>query len=189
MIIFTSEYKNHLFNVFDLLFQIRESARSTESNETSFNKSPSRCLTSADMQMKNMNQSMAIKNASIRQYLQEHHTEQLRQHNSNKSPSTLSITQTQNPYQQGQDFDENRLIIEEDDDPDRATEMNQKDIITEEKGTKLVIVGTGNRLRSRDCHVGSNVGIVERTNCSIPHSFARVSPSPTWAGVRGRWWW
>ena len=159
MIIFTSEYKNHLFNVFDLLFQIRESARSTESNETSFNKSPSRCLTSADMQMKNMNQSMAIKNASIRQYLQEHHTEQLRQHNSNKSPSTLSITQTQNPYQQGQDFDENRLIIEEDDDPDRATEMNQKDIITEEKGTKLVIVGTGNSLNINPAIYGESLDL------------------------------
>ena len=106
-----------------------------------------------------MNQSLAINNASIRQYLQEHHTEQLRQHNSNKSPSTLSITQTQNPYQQGQDFDENRLIIEEDDDPDRATEINQKDIIAEGNGTKLVIVGTGNSLNINPSIYGESLDL------------------------------
>ena len=111
------------------------------------------------MQMKNMNQSMVINNASIRQYLQEHHTEQLRQHNSNKSPSTLSITQTQNPYQQGHDFDENRLIIEEDDDPERATEINQKDIIAEGKGTKLVIVGTGNSLNINPAMYGESLDL------------------------------
>ena len=111
------------------------------------------------MQMKNMNQSLAINNASIRQYLQEHHPEQIRQHNTNKSPSILSITQTQNAYQQGQDFDENRLIIEENDDPDRATEINQKDIITEEKGTKLVIVGTGSSLNINPAIYGESLDL------------------------------
>ena len=109
--------------------------------------------------MKNMNQSLAINNASIRQYLQEHHPEQIRQHVTIKSPSILSITQTQNAYQQGQDFDENRLIIEEDDDPDRAAEINQKDIITEEKGTKLVIVGTGNSLNVNPTIYGESLDL------------------------------
>ena len=109
--------------------------------------------------MKNMHQSLAINNASIRQYLEEHHPEQMRQHDINKSPSILSITQTKNPYQQGQDFDENRLIIEEDDDPDRAREINQKDIITEDKGTKLVIVGTGNSLNINPAIYGESLDL------------------------------
>ena len=95
----------------------------------------------------------------MRQYLQEHHPEQIRQHVTIKSPSILSITQTQNAYQQGQDFDENRLIIEEDDDPDRAAEINQKDIITEEKGTKLVIVGTGNSLNINPTIYGESLDL------------------------------
>ena len=106
-----------------------------------------------------MTQSLAINNASIRQYLQEHYPEQIRQHVTIKSPSILSITQTQNAYQQGQDFDENRLIIEEDDDPDRAVEINQKDMITDEKGTKLVIVGTGNSLNINPTIYGESLDL------------------------------
>jgi hypothetical protein len=115
----------------------RESARSTESTEIILNKSPSIPIASTEYHLK---QNLpTTTNSTIKQYLQHHN--QL--HEFNKSQSFTSPSQAHS-YQHSQDLDENRLVIQEEDETEKNEDIGQNDIEMDDNVTKLVIVGSSN---------------------------------------------
>ena len=136
------------FQIFTRFIHLhRESARSTESTEIILNKSPSQpSAVSTEYHLKHHLSTTA--NSSIKQYLQHHNQIQ----NFNKSQSLINNTIHTHPYQQGQDQDENRLIIQEDDEAERNDDVRHSDVEMDDTVTKLVILGSGNNYTNKNVH-------------------------------------
>ena len=91
-------------------------------------------------------------NPSIKQYLQQHN-QQLQEVNK----STLSLNKNiSHPYQTTQDLDENRLIIQEDDEDDKDNIDGPKDIEMNDTVTQLVIIGADSNAPSK--RISTNYG-------------------------------
>ena len=134
-----------LCKICNLVF--RESARSTESTEMTLNKSPG----SSEYNIRQNLSSLCV-NPSIKQYLQQHN-QQLQEVNK----STLSLNKNiSHPYQTTQDLDENRLIIQEDDEDDKDNIDGPKDIEMNDTVTQLVIIGTDSNAPSK--RISTNYG-------------------------------
>ena len=100
----------------------RESGRSTESSkEYHVKHNPS-----------------TVANSSIKKYLQQHNQIQ----EFTKSQHIPSTSQTHS-YQQNHELDENRLVIEEEDEAEKVANVVEYDMETDEATTKLVILGSG----------------------------------------------
>jgi hypothetical protein len=130
------------FNYTRIIYLNRESARSTESTEILLNKSPSQSLTEYHVK----HHLSTTVNSSIKQYLQHHNQIQ----DFNKSQSLINNTIHPYPYQQGHDQDENRLIIQEEDEAEMNDDVRHSDIEMDDTGTKLVILGSGNDYNNKN---------------------------------------
>ena len=80
-------------------------------------------------------------NSSIKQYLQQQQNTQIQEFN--KYSSALNRNDS-NSYQTVQDSEENRLVIQEDDEDDKDNISGHKDVEMDDTATKLVIIKSDN---------------------------------------------
>ena len=114
------------------------------------NKSPSRSIVSTEYHVKHTPSTIA--NSSIKEYLQQHN--QLQE--LNKAQAIIN-TKLMHPYQQHHDLDENRLVIQEEDEPEKVEDAVENDAEIDETFTKLVILGSGNDYRHKVAQHSTNI--------------------------------
>ena len=89
----------------------------------------------------------------MKQYLQHHNQIQ----DFNKSQSLVNHTSHTHPYQQGQDQDENRLIIQEEDETENYDDVRHGDSEMDDTVAKLVILRSGNNYTNKNVHDSTTI--------------------------------